>query len=82
MSSQLTGLPGREQVANPTSLLQRNTVSFTGSKFLNELGKQIARNAECLESKGCSRKQMPSCNGLDTGRVPGTKVSPLRTGVK
>lgn len=25
---------------------------------------------------------MPGCNGLDTGQVPGTKVSPLRTGLK
>ena len=45
-------------------------------------GKRIVRNAECPGGKGCSRKQMPGCNGLDTGQVPGTKVSPLRTRVK
>ena len=53
-----------------------------GLLMQNTLGKRIVRNAECPGGKGCSRKQMPVCNGLDTGQVPGTKVSLLRTRVK
>jgi len=45
-------------------------------------GKRIVRNAECSGGKGCSKKQMPGCNGLETVQVFGTKVSPLRTRVK
>ena len=82
-SGQVRG-PGADRVVageqtgpTPSREHMRNVVSPYSSRE----GKRAARRTVRGSGMGSRRKRMPSCNGADTGRVPGARACRLPRGL-